>query len=168
MQGPTTTDESPAPIKRRRARWFEKRQAERRAPKKTCQRCGTIFKRTQANKAEWKQRKYCSHPCYIAARDDRPRSEKAIRHAAAVRKWQAKNPHKLRAHGLLAKAIDRGNVKPQPCEVCGTRENVHAHHKDYSRPLDVSWLCALHHFDDHSKAGDLVRDRDQMRLPFEA
>jgi len=155
-----------APVKPRRARWFEKLQRERRAPKKKCQRCGTVFKKTYKHAAEWKDRKYCSHPCYIAARDDRPRSEKAIRHAAAVRKWQAKNPHKLKAHDLLAKALRRGKVKRMPCETCGATENVHAHHKDYEKPLDVTWLCALHHFDDHSKAGDLVRDRNSPQMAF--
>ena len=33
---------------------------------------------------------------------------------------------------------------PEPCEVCGIPES-HAHHDDYSRPLDVRWLCEKHH-----------------------
>ena len=28
----------------------------------------------------------------------------------------------------------------QPCEICGL-EKVEKHHKDYSKPLEVSWLC---------------------------
>jgi hypothetical protein len=29
--------------------------------------------------------------------------------------------------------------------VCGTQDRVQAHHEDYSRPLDVVWLCPTHH-----------------------
>lgn len=36
-----------------------------------------------------------------------------------------------------------------PCEVCGTDERVHAHHHDYSRPLDVRWLCFRCHKGSH-------------------
>lgn len=38
----------------------------------------------------------------------------------------------------------RKNLKKQPCQVCGA-ESSHAHHDDYSRPLDVNWLCPQHH-----------------------
>ena len=37
----------------------------------------------------------------------------------------------------------------KPCAVCGSKKFVHAHHDDYSRPLDVKWLCAMHHVKEH-------------------
>lgn len=37
-----------------------------------------------------------------------------------------------------------GRIKKQPCKVCG-KKKVHAHHEDYSRPLDVVWFCPKHH-----------------------
>ena len=52
----------------------------------------------------------------------------------------------------VAKAVARGKLVPQPCEVCGFegkardgRRAVHAHHDDYSKPLEVRWLCKKHH-----------------------
>jgi len=35
-------------------------------------------------------------------------------------------------------------LKRQPCEVCGSLD-TQAHHDDYSKPLEVRWLCQLHH-----------------------
>lgn len=51
-------------------------------------------------------------------------------------------------------AIERGHlVRPAACEKCRRvpplakdgRSNIHAHHADYSKPLDVEWLCAKCH-----------------------
>lgn len=36
----------------------------------------------------------------------------------------------------------------EPCFICG-EVKVEAHHYDYSRPLDVSWLCKAHHMEIH-------------------
>ena len=32
----------------------------------------------------------------------------------------------------------------QPCEVCGQLE-TERHHEDYSKPLEIKWLCSRHH-----------------------
>ena len=53
-----------------------------------------------------------------------------------------------RAHWAVKNAIRRGILQRQPCEVCG-REDVHAHHEDYSQPLSVRWLCPEHHGIEH-------------------
>lgn len=37
------------------------------------------------------------------------------------------------------------------CEVCGTNENIHAHHEDYTKPLQIKWLCSPHHTEAHKK-----------------
>ena len=54
------------------------------------------------------------------------------------------------AHLQVHKAIKRGALIPQPCEVCGDR-TVEAHHDDYEKPLDVRWLCKAHHEAHHSE-----------------
>lgn len=61
-----------------------------------------------------------------------------------------------RAQNLVEKAVRRGILAPQPCEVCGAtgrmrdgRNKVQAHHDDYNKPLDVRWLCQRHHHEWH-------------------
>ena len=52
------------------------------------------------------------------------------------------------AHKAVHRAILRGALIRQPCEVCG-RKDTHGHHDDYSKPLDVRWLCPPHHHEVH-------------------
>jgi len=54
-------------------------------------------------------------------------------------------------HGYLGTVCSTkaSKLKPQPCEICGTLENIEKHHEDYSQPLKVRWLCAIHHLDIH-------------------
>ena len=55
------------------------------------------------------------------------------------------------ARWQVQQAIICGRLVRQPCEVCG-KATVDAHHDDYSRPLDVRWLCRRHHIEHHAKA----------------
>ena len=72
--------------------------------------------------------------------------------------WRLKNRHKTRAHGAVASAIKKGLIKsPAKCEQCNKKSNnLHAHHSDYSKPLDVLWLCASCHSKLHGKSGVCV------------
>jgi len=44
----------------------------------------------------------------------------------------------------VARAVASGTLTRGPCAVCGALK-VHGHHGDYSKPLDVVWLCPPHH-----------------------
>ena len=55
---------------------------------------------------------------------------------------------KNKVRQLTYLAMDLGVLIPHPCEGCGTT-NVQAHHDDYSKPLDVRWLCLTHHAAHH-------------------
>ena len=55
------------------------------------------------------------------------------------------------ARNALKRAVRRKEISKQPCVFCGSVERVHAHHEDYSKPLDVVWLCPQHHSDVHKK-----------------
>ncbi len=66
-------------------------------------------------------------------------------------KWN-NNPEKRRAHILLYKARRSGKInKPSICSSCDNGGKIHAHHRDYSKPLDVVWLCASCHAKLHAK-----------------
>jgi hypothetical protein len=47
-------------------------------------------------------------------------------------------------------------IEKKPCIVCGEARS-HKHHPDYSKPLEVVHLCALHHKKVHS--GEIVLTR---------
>jgi hypothetical protein len=65
--------------------------------------------------------------------------------------WK-KYPLRTRARNRLAHAVRRGLVKKLPCERCG-RVDSQAHHQDYSKPLDVVWLCPVCHGWEHMNHG---------------
>jgi hypothetical protein len=54
------------------------------------------------------------------------------------------HPIKVAARQMVRCALVCGVLKKQPCEVCG-EVKVEAHHEDYSKPLEVNWLCNPHH-----------------------
>jgi hypothetical protein len=46
------------------------------------------------------------------------------------------------AREILNRAVKSGKIaKPERCESCGKIKKLTAHHPDYSRPLEVVWLC---------------------------
>lgn len=51
---------------------------------------------------------------------------------------------KKRIRDFVWHKIRSGKLKREPCEVCGNMRSQ-AHHEDYSKPLEVVWLCAFHH-----------------------
>jgi hypothetical protein len=58
--------------------------------------------------------------------------------------WRERNPKAHKAHNLVQVAVKTGKLLRQPCEVCNAPKAI-AHHDDYDKPLDVGWLCKLHH-----------------------
>lgn len=58
-----------------------------------------------------------------------------------------------RARGFIYRAKKKGLLVPKACIVCG-EVKTEGHHKDYSKPLDVIWLCRKHHAKLHK--GDIV------------
>lgn len=65
---------------------------------------------------------------------------------------RAKDPQKVAARAELQRAVMLGEVVRGPCEKCGTTEGVEGHHEDYSKPLDVRWLCRKDHRLEHADA----------------
>lgn len=68
--------------------------------------------------------------------------------SAGKRRWDAQNREKRKAHKAVEVALTKGAMLRQPCARCGN-PRAQAHHDDYSRPLDVMWLCSLHHGERH-------------------
>lgn len=62
-----------------------------------------------------------------------------------VNKENAKECLKRSANAKVQTELKAGRLIKQPCEICGTVDYVEAHHKDYSKPLEITWLCVKHH-----------------------
>lgn len=81
--------------------------------------------------------------CVAAVRRGDP--EKRAADLESRRKWRERNKIKRATHILCGNAIRDGRLKREPCVRCGATENLHAHHEDYYKPLDVTWLCQKCH-----------------------
>lgn len=75
------------------------------------------------------------------------RSSKLLTRQAA---WKLAHPDAVQAHHAVRRAIRRGELQRQPCADCG-HPYAEAHHEDYSRPLDVVWLCRRDHLKRHPR-----------------
>lgn len=59
---------------------------------------------------------------------------------------------KMVAHRKVAWAVKTGKlVSPKQCENCLEERKLDAHHDDYSKPLEVIWICRKCHRREHSK-----------------
>ena len=61
----------------------------------------------------------------------------------ARKKDRLQNKDKYCARRLLNKLIKESLIKRMPCEICGKEGN--GHHPDYTKPVEVVWLCRKHH-----------------------
>ena len=60
------------------------------------------------------------------------------------------NPEKVKAQYLVRLEIRYGRMKRLPCIKCGNPLSQ-GHHEDYTKPLDVIWLCSKHHNELHKR-----------------
>ena len=122
----------------------------------TCIKCNTQFNAFPSDVKNG--RKYCSKSCASKAKieikntlvnevgNKNPNWKDGIsKNNYHYKKLQKKRyPEKIRAREILQYNIKVGNIVRKPCEICGNI-NSHGHHEDYSKPLDVMWLCKVHH-----------------------
>lgn len=64
-----------------------------------------------------------------------------------------KYPEKARARSLLSNAVCEGRIiRPTQCTLCFSSDVViQGHHYDYSKPLDIIWVCTSCHSMIHRK-----------------
>lgn len=60
---------------------------------------------------------------------------------------------KVSAHYKVNYAVKKGYIiKPSTCSKCNESGRIEGHHEDYSKPLEVSWLCKTCHMRLHADA----------------
>lgn len=132
-----------------------------------CLICNSDFK-----VAPWRVKKgyglFCSIHC-LNVRNGRKASENAKgennrnwkggiakNHYAYKLRDKARHPLQHKAREAVQAAKRNGTLIVEPCNFCGINEKVQAHHEDYSKPLDIKWLCALCHRHEHN-SGNLSK-----------
>ena len=77
--------------------------------------------------------------------------------------YRKATPIANRAHALVGSALKRGSLDRMPCEICGNPQ-VHAHHDDYAMPLNVRWLCPMHHHQWHRDNGEAANKYADIKI----
>ena len=98
-------------------------------------------------------------PHRVAARYDYAKSDAGRASARKTqRKWNAIFPERRAARMAVMLAVRQRRLLPWPaCAVPDCTCTPEAHHPDYSRPLDVVWLCDGHHKAAHKLGRELDR-----------
>ena len=69
---------------------------------------------------------------------------------ARDKRYSKKYPEKILAHRKVWAAKLLGIMStPEGCDECGSDFKIEAHHEDYSKPLEVEWLCKKCHAKRH-------------------
>lgn len=82
-----------------------------------------------------------------------PENREIMRKASL--KWKQNNIKKYLAVRKVFNAVRRGDIIKTPC-FCGEKK-VQSHHEDYSKPLEVRWLCKKHHME-----ADILRRQNEI------
>ena len=80
------------------------------------------------------------------------RATKAGKVAArrATANYERKHPERVTAW-IKAQVVNK-----KPCLVCNTKLNIHRHHPNPLKPLDIISLCSLHHREVHNQASRVI------------
>jgi len=66
----------------------------------------------------------------------------------ANKRMYEKSPEKRKARAQVRYHLDKGNIKRGKCIFCN-KNKTQAHHEDYSKPLEIIWVCTTCHADIH-------------------
>lgn len=110
-----------------------------------CKTCVTAYNQSENHKAA--THKHRKSP---KGQSSREKYRKSDRGRKADTAYRLRIPEKTSARHAVGNALAAGKLIKKPCEICGTTKDVHAHHDDYARPLEVRWLCRKHHDEHHA------------------
>jgi len=109
----------------------------------------------KAKHAEWRKQNLEKRADYLKAW----RQANPEHYIKLIRQSESRHPVKLKARAQVKRAKKKGILIPSPCEECGNTK-VEAHHDDYSKPLEVRWLCKRCHGAIHSQIGEQLIEQE--------
>ena len=110
---------------------------------KTCTKCNRDLPLSEYHKDNRKGRGYYSscHSCkagYKTANKDNLLVAQKDRN----KRKRAELTPKRKVWNKVYYAVKVGKIiKPDTCQICGTTDNIQAHHEDYNKPFDIIWVC---------------------------
>lgn len=133
--------------------------------RKRCRKCGrelpvSEFNKNKNNKdglqdkcrscfSEYNKARYAANKEKFKSDIYKYRAEHPERVLSTRVKTCEKNPTHLNAYRVIEQALIAGLIeKPDYCYGCGctsSESRIEAHHHDYSKPLDIIWLCRKCH-----------------------
>lgn len=92
-----------------------------------------------------------NHAHRVQARKEYAKTERGKEaHRKGLKAYQERHPLRHAARLIVGNAIrDRRLEKHFECSVCGSTTKIEGHHDDYTKPLEVRWLCESCHKDWH-------------------
>ncbi len=94
-------------------------------------------------------------------KEKRPKNKENVKQGK--KRWEQRNAQKKYANTIVSNAKRDGRLLKQVCEKCGDLK-AEAHHDDYSKPLEVRWLCIKHHNEHHNlKRAEFRRLKNQNK-----
>lgn len=98
-------------------------------------------------------KRFAPMDCQVCGQRFKPRSLRVLNRPyckpCAIERLPKLEKMKIRARELAMIALKKGQIKRQPCQACGFKFDMHMHHPDYTKPLDIVWLCARCHAAEH-------------------
>lgn len=122
---------------------------------KTCTKCGTVKEDSAFSKASRSKdgmQDWCKNCMQLWRESAKGRESHRLgsvkyrqtdKGIASKIKYRSGNTEKEIARNKVTYAVRLGKLIKVPCD-CGDKE-VQAHHEDYSKPLEVEWLCRTCH-----------------------
>lgn len=103
--------------------------------------CSDYCRRKSDKEKHYEKRKEYYKQWY--AKNGRDRAENYI---DVINEWRLNNPEKVLARKIFHKALrDKKIVKKSNCEICNIKTKTQGHHYDYTKPLEVIWVCTSCH-----------------------
>jgi len=111
---------------------------------KTCHTEGGIRTRDKDKKRQYNQ-------AFMSR--DRAKTPEKYRNRERVQSHKRDNCEKRKARQVMNSAIRSGKLRrADACNRCGMIKKLTGHHYDYTKPLDVEWLCYSCHGKEHRHA----------------
>lgn len=95
-----------------------------------------------------------------------PDKKEKIREYARINRktYRENHPEKDRARSIVQQMIEKGWLsRSNCCSKCGNTKKIEAHHVDYSKPLDVTWLCRDCHLALHKERNKVEKDNGRSK-----